>query len=262
MSARTLTLTTDFGESDSYVAQMKGVVVTIAPDVRILDLSHALPPQGVRAAARFLAEAVPRFPAGTVHVCVIDPGVGGERRPLALAWRGQYLVGPDNGLFEAFLDDPDRRVVSLDRTERWLGSTSATFHGRDVFAPVGAHLANGATLDEVGSALSDPVRLPASRPTRTSEGLRGEVVHVDHFGNVITNVHRSDLGSTQSYAIRLGTLELEGPARSYDAVPEGHALTLFGSSGYVEIAVHRGRADQLGAAPGDSVVVQPREAAP
>ncbi|MFN7950899.1 MAG: SAM-dependent chlorinase/fluorinase [bacterium] len=249
MSRPLITLTTDFGTLDPYVAQMKGVLVSLIPEARVLDLSHEIPAGDVRAGALFLDAAVPRFPAGTVHVAVIDPGVGGRRRPLAVATPRSVLVGPDNGLFGSFLDEPGARAVVLDRREHWAAEISHTFHGRDVFAPVAARLAGGLALAAVGSPCADPVRLAWPAPRASDASIEGEIIHVDHFGNLVSNIPAAAFASRQlgPGAIVASYLDrrVPGPFASYDAVPVGEALWVVGSTGRVELSVNRGRADRV-----------------
>lgn len=244
-----LTLTTDFGTLDPYVAQMKGVLVSLVPDAHIVDLSHEIPFGDVRAGALFLEAAVPRFPVATVHVAVIDPGVGGRRRPLAVATERGLLVGPDNGLFSAFLGHAATRAVVLDAREHWGDSVSHTFHGRDVFAPVAARLASGLDLDAVGSPCSDPVRLTWPAPHTCDGAVDGEIIHVDHFGNLVSNIPATLLGDAvrREGAIVATYLDrhVPGPFPSYDSVPVGQALWVVGSSGRVELSVNQGHADRV-----------------
>lgn len=249
MTTPLVTLTTDFGTLDPYVAQMKGVLVSLVPDVRIHDLSHAIPAGDVRAGALFVEAAVPRFPRQAVHVVVVDPGVGGRRRPLALETSIGTLVGPDNGLFSAFLGRPEARAFVLDRREHWAANVSHTFHGRDVFAPVAARLAAGLPIEEVGSPVADPVRLHQPRALPVHDGIDGEVIHVDHFGNLVTNIPAAMLpenhGTPSIVEVDWLGNRIRGPYPSYDSVPEGAPLIVIGSTGRVEISVNRGRADSI-----------------
>lgn len=244
-----VTLTTDFGTLDPYVAQMKGVLLSLVPEVHIHDLSHAIPAGDIRAGALFVEAAVARFPSYAVHLVVVDPGVGGRRRPMALWTSLGTLVGPDNGLFSAFFGRPEARAVVLDRREHWAATVSHTFHGRDVFAPVAARLASGLAVDEVGSPLPDPVRLHLPRPLPVHEGIDGEVIHVDHFGNLVTNIPADLLsqGREEPSAVEADWLghRIRGPYPSYDSVPEGAPLIVVGSTGRIEISVNRGRADAI-----------------
>lgn len=245
-----LTLTTDFGRRDAYVAAMKGVMLGIAPDVRLVDLTHEIGAQDIMEAAFFLKNAVFHFPAGTVHLIVVDPGVGSDRRALALRKDGHFFVGPDNGVFSLLFDgEAPEAIVELTRPEFWReGSPSPTFHGRDIFAPVAAHLAAGAALEAVGPPVEQLQQLRWGLPIADAQGIRGWVVHIDHFGNCITNIPRPLVAEhagerpIRSYA---GSTIFEGLHRTYSDVEQNQPLILFGSSGLLEIAVNSGNAADL-----------------
>lgn len=246
----TLTLTTDFGTSDAYVAAMKGTILSIAPDVQLVDVTHGIAPQDVMEAAFVLSESVPYFPPGTVHLVVVDPGVGTDRRAIALRHDGHWFVGPDNGLFALLLETttPEELVV-LDRPAFWRTPTpSTTFHGRDIFAPAAAHLAAGRALAEIGSPAETMHPLQWALPIPDEQGIRGWIVHVDHFGNAITNIPR-DLFEQQRNGRPLkcfaGNAILKALHATYGDVEQGEPLILFGSSGYLEIAVNSGNAAEL-----------------
>lgn len=247
-----ITLTTDFGLVDSYVAIMKGVILSIAPGVRIVDITHAVPPHNVTAAAYALQRAVPYFPPGTVHVAVVDPGVGSARRPLAIHAADAYFIGPDNGLFSEVLTkvaggepkagEEAPSVICLDQPAYWLPAVSQTFHGRDIFAPAAAHLAAGAPFETLGSPIDDPVVLPPASSIHLDDGsIRGQIVHVDHFGNLISNVP-ADWLAGQSWSFAIASHTVAGLSPAYAAVARGQALALIGSSGALEIAVRDGSA--------------------
>jgi S-adenosyl-L-methionine hydrolase (adenosine-forming) len=239
----TITLTTDFGTRDSYVAQLKGVLLQLGPAaLRIVDLSHEIGAQNVREAAFFLRCAVPRFAPGTVHLAIVDPGVGSARRALVAEARGQYLIGPDNGIF-GWLLDAGAHVHALTATPQSApgGSVSSTFHGRDVFAPAAARLARGEALAVFGPRVVDPVRLAWPQPVRSGARTSGEVVHVDRFGNLISNIERDALPAGPSW-VSLGA-EPIGPLRDhYAEVGQGALLALIGSEGLLEVAVRDGSA--------------------
>ena len=258
----TVTLTTDFGWRDPYVAAMKGVLLRGCPDVRIIDLSHEIAARDVMEGALFLAAALPCFPAGTVHLAVIDPGVGTARRPIAAAAAGQTVVCPDNGLLTLFARahplDEAREIVAPRPPHATLVEVSATFHGRDVFAPAAARLACGEALSALGPALDAPeiVALDVPRPRRDGVAIRGEVIHVDRFGNAISNIDRATLGETAVTEVRAGGRALGGLRRTYGDANEGEPLALFGSGGWLEIAVNGGSASaQLGLGRGDVIEV-------
>jgi hypothetical protein len=251
-----LTLLTDFGERDVYVGVMKGAIAQINPALTIVDLTHQIPPQNLLAARFNVMNAYPYFPAGTVHVAVVDPGVGSQRRAIALELPSGFLVGPDNGIFSGILEREEAiAAVQLDNVRYWRTPTpSATFHGRDIFAPVGAHLASGVPLREVGStiALSSLLRLPLPACDRHDSGITGCVQYIDQFGNVVTNIPGEAVPSL-SWSVIAGTASIPGK-RTYADVDKGHPLALIGSHGWVEIAVSNGSAqNQLHLNWGDTV---------
>jgi S-adenosyl-L-methionine hydrolase (adenosine-forming) len=241
-----ITLTTDFGLRDGYVAAMKGAILTIAPEVRLVDVSHKIAPQDVVAAAFALASAAPYFPQGAVHLLVVDPGVGSQRRMLAVRTARACYVAPDNGaLALALRQDPPQEIVSLTERRYWrAGEISHTFHGRDIMGPVAAHLANGVPLGALGEPASDvePLPLPELRPTRNG-GLVGAVIHVDRFGNLISNIPAGLLPPRACAAV--GAMRPQPLLRSYAEAATGQPLVLVGSHGYLEIAVREGNASQL-----------------
>lgn len=253
-----ITLTTDFGQADGYVGIIKGVILSIAPDARLVDLSHEVGAQDVSQAAYILARAVPYFPAGTVHLVVVDPGVGSERRPMLVETPGAFFVGPDNGVLTPALDDPAAQAWELNRPETWLPAVSATFHGRDIFAPTAARLARGANPAELARRISDPVRLVMPAPRRDAYGeIAGAVISVDHFGNLITNIPAEWL-SGRIWRCQIAGHELIGPRLSYSDAAEGELVVLIGSDGTLEIAARNGSAARLlAAASGEAVILQP-----
>ncbi len=263
-TSRIITLTTDFGYRDAYVGAMKGVILNIAPQTTIVDITHDIPPYDILFAALVLREACPRFPEHSIHVAVIDPGVGGPRRPLVLKLGGHFYVGPDNGLFSLLLRDYKLEGAwVLTATSYFLQSPpSRTFHGRDIFAPVAAHLVRGVSPQELGPPISDPFHINVPLVSCTPAHLKGEIICIDRFGNCISNI-TSDLFASwirnDSFSIRTGRLRLAEIARSYDAVQQGKPLAIFNGLGYLEIALNQGRADQaLGLGLGDPVVVERR----
>jgi S-adenosylmethionine hydrolase len=271
-----LTLLTDFGTQDEYVGVMKGVILSIAPDVRLVDLSHQIPPQDVRRAAFLLTSAVPYFPPDTVHLAVVDPGVGTERRPLAVRTPAGTFVGPDNGLFSWVLAGvPEWVAVEIREPAYRLPHVSFTFHGRDIFAPAAAYLAAGVPLERLGPRLTDPVRLPSPRLEVRDDAIEGEVLYADRFGNLVTSVGRFSwdgdrlqlapafrpmsgevtIGATAA-RVALAGAELRGIRRTYGEVAVGEPLALVGSSGFLEIAVRQGNAAAtLDAVPGTPVTL-------
>lgn len=259
-----ITLTTDFGTADTWVAQMKGVILAIAPAATIVDVTHALSPGDVPAAAFALASAVDAFPAGTIHVAVVDPGVGSARRGLAAENGEGYWVGPDNGVFSAVLAArPARRVVSLDDADWHRRPVSPTFHGRDVFAPVAARLATGTAIERLGAPLTDPLMLALPAPIERADRLECPVIWVDRFGNLVTCLRRSTFeawagrhaGRTPTVRVG-GQWSIGGLRRTFADVEPGTPLAYFGSGDRLEVAVRDGSAaDALRARVGTPVVI-------
>jgi hypothetical protein len=254
-----ITLMTDFGLKDGNVGVMKGVILGIAPQVTIVDLSHHITPQNVPEAALVLKRSLPYFPPGTVHVVVVDPGVGTARRPIVASLGDQYFVGPDNGIISMALTlaEAEGWAVEMVHTvnpEYWLPEISHVFHGRDIFAPVAAHLANGVPLERLGKPVHDPVLLNLPQPERTEKGWRGEVIHIDHFGNVSTNIRTEHLGKPANLSTQLGDTTITGMVQTFGERPPGDLVVLYGSTGNLIICVVNGNAAQrLGARVGDPV---------
>lgn len=234
-----VTLTTDFGLQDHYVGAMKGVIAGIAPGVRVIDVTHGVPAHDVAEGAFAIAQAWRYFPPGSVHVVVVDPGVGSLRRALAAAAAGHLFAAPDNGvLSQVFEQEPRRELRAID-PRRGLAAVSRTFHGRDLFAPVGARLAAGMEFAEVGAPLDSAQTLPSSAPRN---GL-GRVLHIDGFGNVVTSFRRGDLAA--GAGLRLGGLTVRAWADCYAAAADAAPFLIVGSCGYVEVSVNRGSAAAL-----------------
>jgi len=247
---RLITLLTDFGTADGYVGEMKGVLASLAPQCAVVDIAHDVVPQDVEGARLALARYWRRFPVGTVHLVVVDPGVGSERAALAAASEGRFLVGPDNGVLSPALLHADARCVSLTIPT----GVAPTFHGRDVFAPAVAQLAHGASLESLGDVVESPVIRRTPEATRRDDGaVQGEVITVDRFGNAVTNLLAMRGGQVQVAGL---TLALR---RTYADAAAGEAIALVGSSGLVEVAVRDGSAATLlGLTRGSGVVLLPR----
>lgn len=250
-----VTLTTDFGTQDGYVGAMKGVILSLAPYSRIVDLTHAIPPQDVGAAAFALAQAAPYFPEGTVHVVVVDPGVGSQRHGVVVDDGRQRFVGPDNGAFALAVPLP-RAAYEITAPGFRRGTVAATFHGRDVFAPAAGRLAAGAQPADAGP----PVELLGSlaekklRVTKDGHHITGHVVHVDHFGNLITDIPAAQL--PERARVRAGKWVLSHIVRTYADVPRGKTLAYVGSAATLEIAVREGSAQKkLSLKVGSTIVV-------
>jgi len=240
-----ITLTTDFGLRDPFVGIMKGVLLSICPSARLVDLTHEIPPQDVLAAGLALEAAAPFFPAGTVHLAVVDPGVGTARRPLAIRAGGSYLVGPDNGLFTFALEGRGWTAVSLTAPEYRLAEVSRTFHGRDVFAPAAAYLASGVPLERLGPAVTDPERLRRAGCRLEGGELVGEVLDADRFGNLLTSIpaaRLAEIAGADGIALEVAGRRLRGPLGAYAEGGEGEAAVIVGSTGRLEIFVKGGSA--------------------
>ncbi|MGV3723546.1 MAG: SAM hydrolase/SAM-dependent halogenase family protein [Actinomycetota bacterium] len=244
---RPIALLTDFGLQDAYVGILKGVILSRCPDARFIDLSHAIPPQDICAGALCLASAAPYCPPDTVFLAVVDPGVGSDRRAICLEVAGRLFVGPDNGLlWPAAARLGEVHAFHLDRPEFWLPEPSSTFHGRDIFAPVTAHLARSVAPACVGSPLADPVELSIPEPLRNPDRISGEVIYVDHFGNAITNLRPRDLvGQPLPAVFEVTDQFIFGPANCYIAVQAGLPTIVLGSWGYFEVAIRDGSAALL-----------------
>jgi S-adenosyl-L-methionine hydrolase (adenosine-forming) len=245
-----LTLLTDFGLQDGYVGIMKGVIWGIAPAVQIADISHAIAAQDVLQGALTLRRAVPYFPAGTVHLAVVDPGVGTSRRALAGRLGNQYFVGPDNGLFSLVQEQTEAHGgpvewVQLTHPVYWLPQVSTVFHGRDIFAPAAAHLANGVPLNKLGEPIYDALRLSLSQPQRTAQGWSAQIIHIDHFGNLATNLRREQVDPAQAIVIHVHGSEIKGVVQAYGEAASGELVALFDSSDLLSIAVVNGDAAQV-----------------
>lgn len=238
---RVVTLTTDFGSGSVYVAELKGQLLHARAPFTLVDIAHDVPPHDIRAAAWLVGQACPVFPAGSLHIVVVDPGVGTSRRLLWARVGGQEFLCPDNGvLTRALAHAPLRAARVLD-----VGAqAAATFHGRDVLAPTAVRLLDGANPESLGPAATDLVSLASPEPRETAAGLVGEVIHVDAFGNLITNLPAACLPRlVRSGHIRLGTHEIDTIVRTYGDAPAGTPIVLVGSQGFLEIAVVEGRAD-------------------
>jgi S-adenosylmethionine hydrolase len=256
-----ITLTTDFGLKDGFVGTMKGVIWSICPPAQIADISHLIAPQNVLEGALVLWRAYPYFPAGTIHVAVVDPGVGTRRRPLAARLGTHFFVGPDNGLFTPVFEDAEKNgwpleIVHLTNEKYFLAQVSRTFHGRDIFAPAAAHLANGVRLSDFGPVITDPLYLTMPKPERTRTGWRAHVTAVDGFGNLATDLPAAALAGQSQVIFHLGGREVRGLVSSYGQAQPGELVALVDSENFIELAVVNGNAAQVtGAHVGDVVEV-------
>jgi len=249
----TITLLSDFGNTDPYVGIMKGVMLGINPKASFVDLTHMIPPQSVRSASFVLSTAYSFFPKGTIHLAVVDPGVGTERRAIAVYANDHIFVGPDNGLFSFLINidaSPPPIIVECKKNAFFLANISRTFHGRDVFAPLAAHISKGVPSRELGETVSDPVVFPPAKSClKLEEGaFEGEVMHIDCFGNIITSFSEKDYALMKNTFIgyRL-VMEIEGYkignfVTTFQAGEEGILSSLLGSSGFCEIFINKGSA--------------------
>jgi S-adenosylmethionine hydrolase len=240
-----ITLTTDFGTSSPYVAAMKGVILGVNPQVRVIDLTHDVPPQDLRHAAFFLAGAIPHFPLEVLHVVVVDPGVGSERAVLYVEVDGHRLLVPDNGCWTSLHgeDGPAPRVIRLEEPKYWRPSVSATFHGRDIFAPAAAHLSLGVDPAQLGPAVTEWVRLAVPRPTVGVQSISGEVVFIDHFGNLITNIPAESMQPPNVLQVGKHCFRRRFRwVRTYADAAPGTLIALASSNAMLELAVAQGNA--------------------
>jgi hypothetical protein len=244
-----ITLLTDFGEQDHYVAAMKGVILGICPDANIVDITHQIPPFQIAAGAYTLAQAAPAFPSGTIHVAVVDPGVGSARRAIAARAAGHIYAGPDNGLLAMALDAA-RRPGAFEITNEKLfrHPVSKTFHGRDIFAPVAAHLAGGLALSRVGPRLTDWQNAAFLKPQQSGpREWAGRVLSIDHFGNLVTNFSWEEFGdlARRNFHIKIGSTSIRTFASTYREIPRGTPFVIRGSSNYLEISLNQGAVSKL-----------------
>jgi S-adenosylmethionine hydrolase len=252
-----ITFTTDFGTSDHFAGTMKGVVLGIAPTARIVDITHEVQPFEVTDGAYTIAQTYRYFPKKTIHIVVVDPGVGSTRRPLLAEMAGQYFVAPDNGVLSMIFSREQAKVRHITNERYFLKPLSRTFHGRDVFAPVAAHLASGVTPAKFGKAIDDYLRLALPQPTRTGKhSWTGSILKVDRFGNLITNLHVDEFPRvrTSAFALNVGLQTVSRLALTFTEAGLGELFVLVGSSGYLEVATNQGSAAKaLGCGAGSPV---------
>lgn len=243
-----ITLTTDFGLQDYYVSAMKAVMLGIAPEARLVDVSHDIPSQDIMAGSWVLKNSAMLFPSGTVHTVVIDPGVGTERHAVALKIEDQYFVGPDNGIFSLLTTDQSYTAVKLNKKEYLRESRSNTFHGRDVFAPAAAHLSRGVTLEELGEPLDELISYRWMQPIADKDGLEGTIIHIDKFGNLITNISSDlidEVLADKQVKIYVGNVILNEINTTFGAVTEGEPVAYIGSAGMLEVGINQGNAQKM-----------------
>ena len=243
-----VTLLTDFGTKNHYVASMKGVILRINPQCTLIDITHQVSPQDIREGAFLLASTCPYFPKGTIHVSVVDPGVGGPRRPILIMTKNYFFVGPDNGLLTlAAQKDGIKQIVTLSHKEYFLPDVSHTFHGRDIFSPVAGYLSLGVHPKAFGEKTHDRVELDLGQPRLKRDQLMGEIIHIDGFGNLVSNIDRKELSrfiKNRPFLIKAGKGTIKGLKRGYWEGKNSELMALWGSSGFLEISVREGNAQK------------------
>ena len=246
---------TDFGTGDYYVGAMKGVILSINPNVSLVDITHDIETQNIASAAFVLSACYRDFPPATIFVCVVDPGVGSDRRAIAVESNDHKFVGPDNGLF-SFILGPNVRVIAIENDQFFRQPISSTFHGRDIFAPVAAHLSRGIDLRELGHEIIDAVMLPNIRPKRTDENtLEGSVIHIDHFGNIVTNITAEMV--SDAFQLEVDGRLIGDRREFYAGAEPGKLFTVMGSAGFIEISINgSSAAEKLGVKTGAPVIAR------
>lgn len=242
-----ITLLTDFGLKDGYPGVMKGVIYKILAGVQIIDISHEIPPQNILLGSLVLSRSYRFFPAGSIHIAVVDPGVGTRRRPIATQLGEYFFVCPDNGLItpimqEARANGETVEIVHLNQPQYWLPDLSQVFHGRDIFAPVGAHLAKGVPLTELGTPINDPILISAPQPYPRPDGWNGQVIDIDHFGNLSTNIHQDLLTDNEILEIRIAGESIKRLSRTFGEGQPGELVALIDSDNRMSVCVVNGSA--------------------
>ncbi len=241
-----ITLTTDFGIRDAFVGVLKGVILSINPDARIVDITHGIPQGDLDAASFALDQAYAFFPPGTIHVVIVDPGVGTQRRILLAQADGHFFIAPDNSVLKLlFNQQPDAHVISITNNDYFLPQASQTFHGRDIFAPVAAHLSCGVNAEAFGVTISDYLRGEIALPQKFDKRIRGQIVYIDHFGNCISNISKNDFDEDRLFEINIKHFQFEHLSRSYAEHQVAEPLAIISSHDYLEIAVRDGNAAQF-----------------
>ena len=253
-----ITLTTDFGSKDHYVGAMKGVMLSVNENVHPVDITHCIESHDVRAASFVIGNSYRYFPKNTVHLVVVDPGVGSRRRPIALFADGHFFVGPDNGVFSSVIrccEDFSAREIK--NRDYFLKEVSSTFHGRDIFSPVAAHLSLGVSFSQIGPQIRDPEILPRDGYSVTGAEIRGTVVYTDKFGNLITSIPTEAVSDGARAVVTVGEKRVTEISESYSSVKPGEIVVVGGSGGYIEISVNQGRAcDVFGEVPPEVIIVE------
>lgn len=256
-----LSLLTDFGMQDGFIGVMKGVIWGICPEVKIADISHQIKPQNIMQGAITLWRVAPFFPEGSIHVAVVDPGVGTNRRALAAQLGDQLYVAPDNGLLTPLIQDAKSQglfqfFVELTDPKYWLSDISNTFHGRDIFAPVGAYLASGVKLEDLGNQIDDPILIELSQPIKIQSGWQAHVVAIDIFGNIQTDLLAERVEDFDEVVLRLKERDILGLVGSFGYREPGELIAVVDSKGFIEVAIVNGNAAEvLGVTSGDVIEV-------
>jgi S-adenosylmethionine hydrolase len=249
VSPRIITLTTDFGTSDHFVGAMKGVIANLAPRTQIIDITHEITPYEIMEGAFVIAETWGHFPKGTIHVVVVDPGVGSARRPIVAEAGGQFFIAPDNGVLSMIYDAvPKAKVRIISNTKLMARDVSRTFHGRDIFAPAAAHLAKGVPVARFGKLIHDCLRIDGTKPEKIGvKHWRGMILKADRFGNLVTNFHVDHFASVtgRAFEIRIGNEVIRRLALTFSEAEIGELVTIVGSSGYLEIAANQASAAKI-----------------
>ncbi|MCY4262690.1 MAG: SAM-dependent chlorinase/fluorinase [Candidatus Dadabacteria bacterium] len=238
-----ITLTTDFGSRDHYVGVMKGIMLSVNENTRLVDITHCIDSHDIRSASFIIGNSYSYFPENTVHMVVVDPGVGSRRRSMVAFAGGHFFVGPDNGVFSSVIRScEDFSAHEIKNSDYFLKDVSSTFHGRDVFSPVAAHLSLGVSLSEIGPRILDPEVLPNDGYSADGNEIRGTVVYTDKFGNLVTSIPTQAVGNGARATVTVGGKRIVGVSESYSSVEPGEILAIGGSCGYIEISVNQGRA--------------------
>ncbi|MBI3593513.1 MAG: SAM-dependent chlorinase/fluorinase [Nitrospirae bacterium] len=240
-----ITLTTDFGHQDHFVGSVKGVILQINPEIKIVDISHDVPPFSIIKGAFIIASAFRYFPKGSIHVVVVDPGVGSSRKPLLVVSRSGFFLAPDNGILSyIFEEDGPCQIYEITEKKFFLPSVGQTFHGRDIFAPVAAWLSTEMESGSFGKLIENPVKLPIQKPMIEKNQVTGQIVYIDHYGNLVTNIKSADLSGIQlnSSQLMLGSTTLTSGKTYYGEAAEGESSFVINSSGYLEIFQNKGNA--------------------
>lgn len=241
-----ITITTDFGDIDPFVGIIKGVIYSIYPYAKIIDISHNISPQDIWQANWTLESSYHYFPKGSIHVCVVDPGVGSSRKPILIETTNYFFIGPDNGIFTSILEKEEiTNIIELTEKKYWLSNTSSTFHARDIFSPVAAHLAKGTSIKDFGIPISQNtlVRLPSNNFTKNKNGCFGIVKHIDRFGNIMTNIPGSEIPN-QIHG-RVKNIDFKGLVSCYSEVEPNKLFAIKGSNSHLELFVNQGNAARL-----------------